>query len=52
MHGFIGVGFVVLPVDCVEVEIQLVAWKPHNRTLICWGFFVVNDNLLVDVEKL
>ncbi len=24
---------------------QAIAWKPHNKGSICWGFFVVNDNL-------
>jgi hypothetical protein len=35
----------------VNVETQGMAWKPHSRLLICWGFFVVNDGLLVDVVK-
>jgi hypothetical protein len=23
----------------VVVETQVLAWKPHNRMSICWGFF-------------
>jgi hypothetical protein len=29
----------------VVVEAQALAWKPHNRMSICWGFFVMNDGL-------
>jgi hypothetical protein len=24
-------------------------WKPHHHSPICWGFFVVNDNLPIDI---
>jgi hypothetical protein len=35
----------------VVIQMQVIAWKPHNWTLICWGFFVVIDNLPMDLEK-
>ncbi len=33
------------------IQVQVIAWKPHNQTSQCWGFYVVNGNLLVDLEK-
>jgi hypothetical protein len=36
----------------VAIQSQAITWKPNSRTSLCWGFFVVNDNLLVDLEKL
>jgi hypothetical protein len=26
-------------------------WKSHNKILICWGFFVVNNKLPIDFEN-
>jgi hypothetical protein len=34
-----------------NVEAQAMAWKLHNCLTICWGFFVVDDGLLVDLVK-
>jgi hypothetical protein len=28
---------------------QASLWKPHNKTSICWSFFILNDNLHVDL---
>ncbi len=33
------------------IQVQVIAWKPHNQTSQCWGFYVLNGNLLVDLEK-
>jgi hypothetical protein len=33
------------------IETQVVAWIPHICLSICWGFFVVNDGLHVDLVK-
>jgi hypothetical protein len=33
------------------IELQVVAWRPHSYLLICWGFFVINDGLHVDLVK-
>ncbi len=27
------------------------SWRPHNHLFICWGFFAINDGLLVDLVK-
>jgi hypothetical protein len=35
----------------VVIQVQVIAWKPHSRTSLCWGFFAINDNLPVDLEK-
>jgi hypothetical protein len=35
----------------VHVEAQAMALKPHSHLSICWGFFVVDDNLIVDLVK-
>jgi hypothetical protein len=32
--------------------VQVIAWKPHSPTSLCWGFFAINDNLPVDLKKL
>jgi hypothetical protein len=34
------------------IQAHAVAWNPHSWNSICWGFFIVNDNLLVDLVKL
>jgi hypothetical protein len=34
-----------------NVEAQAMAWKLHNCLSISWGFFVVDDGLLVDLVK-
>jgi len=31
------------------IKIQATLWKPHHHSPICWGFFVVNDNLPIDI---
>jgi hypothetical protein len=36
----------------VVVETQVMAWKPHNHMFICWGFFIVNNGLPMDLLKL
>jgi hypothetical protein len=28
--------------------VQRLLWKPHGRNAICWAFYEVNDNKLVD----
>jgi hypothetical protein len=33
------------------LKAQGMAWKLHSYLSICWGFFVVNDDLLVDLVK-
>jgi hypothetical protein len=35
----------------VVVETQDVSWRPHNHLFICWWYFIVNDDLLVDLVK-
>jgi len=32
-----------------SIETQVQKWKAHHKNLIGWGFFVVNDNLHVDL---
>jgi hypothetical protein len=34
-----------------HVEAQAMASKPHSHLSICWGFFVLNDSLIVDLVK-
>jgi hypothetical protein len=34
------------------IKMQVMAWRRHNRLLICQGFFAINDGLLVDLVKL
>jgi hypothetical protein len=36
-------------VQLVTIKVQVAFWKPHHHSSICWGFFVVNDNLHVDI---
>jgi hypothetical protein len=36
----------------VIIEVQAVFWKPHHWNSICWDFFPMNDDLLVDFENL
>jgi hypothetical protein len=38
-------------VQLTIVEVQVQQCKPHNMTSICWGFFIINDNLLIDFEN-
>jgi hypothetical protein len=33
------------------VKAQVLTWRPHARLFICWGFFVINDGLSMDVVK-
>ncbi len=35
----------------VVIQVQVVAWKPHRQNSICYGFFIINDNLLVDLKN-
>jgi hypothetical protein len=32
-------------------EVQVVAKKLHSHSSICWGFFVINDGLPMDLVK-
>jgi len=32
------------------IQTQFVFWKSQNRSSICWCFFVVNDDFLMDLE--
>jgi len=34
------------------IEAQVITWRPHAWISICWEFFVINDNHLVDLENL
>jgi hypothetical protein len=36
-------------VQLVIIKIQVTLWKPHHCNSICWGSFVVNDNLLINI---
>jgi hypothetical protein len=42
----------VIDASQLVVESQAMAWKPHSHMFICWGFFVVNDGLLMDLMNL
>jgi hypothetical protein len=33
----------------VVIQVQVESWKTHNHNSICWGFFIVNDGLLVNL---
>jgi len=33
------------------MEVRVLLWKLHNNTSICLNFFVVNENLPVDLEN-
>jgi hypothetical protein len=33
------------------IQVEVVTWRPHSGSSICWGFFVANDNLLMDIEN-
>jgi hypothetical protein len=33
------------------MQIKIALWKPHNQASNFWGFFVANDDLLVDFEN-
>jgi hypothetical protein len=44
----------LLDVEVLQVmiiEMQVVLWITHNQMFICWGFFIINDNLQVDFES-
>jgi hypothetical protein len=34
------------------IQVQVIAWKSHSQTSLCWVFFVKNDNLPMDLKKL
>jgi hypothetical protein len=36
-------------VQLVIIKTQVTLWKPHHCNFICWGSFVVNDNLLINI---
>jgi hypothetical protein len=36
----------------VVIKAQAMAWKPHNCMSICWGFFVMNNGLPMDLVNL
>jgi hypothetical protein len=33
----------------IAIKTQALIWKPHSHMSICWGFFVMNDGLHVDL---
>ncbi len=35
----------------VPIAAQVQKWKPNNMNSICWGFFAINDNSLVDLKN-
>jgi hypothetical protein len=35
----------------VAIAAQVQKWKPNNMNSICWGFFAINDNSLVDLKN-
>jgi hypothetical protein len=43
------VATVIEVVQLVAIKAQVALWKPHHHSSICWGFFVVNDNLPIDI---
>jgi hypothetical protein len=34
------------------IKMQVATWKPNNFMFIFWGYFFVNDDLLMDLVKL
>jgi hypothetical protein len=36
--------------DFQKLRVQRYKWKIHNRNVICWAFYCVNDNKEVDVK--
>ncbi len=40
---------IIKVVQLTVVKAQATLWKPHHYSSICYGFFVVNDNLDVDI---
>jgi hypothetical protein len=32
-----------------KLHAQRLFWKPHNRNVLCWEFYCVNDNTKVDL---
>jgi hypothetical protein len=37
--------------NLVAIAIKAQKWKPNNKNSICWGFFAVNDNSLIDFKN-
>jgi hypothetical protein len=33
------------------IQVQVAFWKPHNYGSISWGFFAMNDDLLVHLAN-
>ncbi len=33
----------------VAIKVKIASWKPHHHSSIYWGFFVVNDNQIIDI---
>jgi hypothetical protein len=36
-------------VQLATIKVQATLWKPHHHSPIYWSFFVVNDNLPIDI---
>lgn len=43
------VAIVIVVVQFATIKAQVALWKLHHNSSICWGFFVVNDNVLIDI---
>ncbi len=35
-----------------QLQIQRKKWRPHNRNVLCWSFYYVNDNLKINLDVL
>ncbi len=35
----------------VSMDVQASKWKSHNMSFICWGLFIINDSLPIDLEN-
>jgi len=33
------------------MDVQASKWKSHNMSFICWGLFIINDSLPIDLEN-
>lgn len=36
----------------MAIKVHIVTWRPHSSKEICQGSFLVNDNLLEDLENM
>lgn len=51
-HFIVATNFIkVVVIQHAIIQVEVATWKPHNGSSICWGFFVANDNLLMDIEN-